>query len=73
MFNYSLMDKIKLIDCYTKDHGPVYMTGTQALVRLLLEQARLDREQGINSRGLVSGYPGSVSYTHLTLPTILRV
>ncbi|MDB0014647.1 hypothetical protein N9F22_07420, partial [Alphaproteobacteria bacterium] len=35
------------------------MTGTQALVRLLLEQARLDREQGINSRGLVSGYPGS--------------
>ena len=59
MFNYSLMDKIKLLDCYTKDHGPAYMTGTQALVRLLLEQARLDREQGINSRGLVSGYPGS--------------
>ena len=59
MFNDSLMDKIKLLDCYTKDHGPAYMTGTQALVRLLLEQARLDREQGINSRGLVSGYPGS--------------
>ena len=59
MFNHSLMDRIKLLDCYTKDHGPAYMTGTQALVRLLLEQARLDREQGINSRGLVSGYPGS--------------
>ena len=58
MFNYYLMDKIKLLDCYTKDHGPAYMTGTQALVRLLLEQARLDREQGKNSRGLVSGYPG---------------
>jgi indolepyruvate ferredoxin oxidoreductase len=53
------MDEIQLRDCYQKRHGPAYMTGTQALVRLLLEQARLDREQGINSRGLVSGYPGS--------------
>ena len=54
-----LMDEIRLHDCYINRHGPAYMTGTQALVRLLLEQARLDREQGINSRGLVSGYPGS--------------
>ena len=54
-----LMDEIRLQDCYINRHGPAYMTGTQALVRLLLEQARLDREQGINSRGLVSGYPGS--------------
>ena len=53
------MDEIRLHDCYINRHGPAYMTGTQALVRLLLEQARLDREQGINSRGLVSGYPGS--------------
>ena len=35
------------------------MLGIQALVRLLIEQARLDRDAGINSRGLVSGYPGS--------------
>ena len=54
-----LMDEIRLQDCYINRHGPAYMTGTQALVRLLLEQAHLDREQGINSRGLVSGYPVS--------------
>ena len=54
-----LMDEIRLQDCYINRYGPAYMTGTQALVRLLLEQARLDREEGINSRGLVSGYPGS--------------
>ena len=54
-----MTEQIKLSDCYTNDHGPAYMTGTQALLRLLLEQARLDTENGINSRGLVSGYPGS--------------
>jgi hypothetical protein len=35
------MDEIRLQDCYINRHGPAYMTGTQALVRLLLEQARL--------------------------------
>ena len=54
-----MTETITLYDCYEKDHGPAYMTGTQALVRLLLEQSRLDKDQGINSRGLVSGYPGS--------------
>ena len=39
--------------------APAFMLGIQALVRLLIEQARLDRDAGINSRGLVSGYPGS--------------
>ena len=54
-----MTDAITLYDCYSKASGPAYMTGTQALVRLLLEQARLDAENHINSRGLVSGYPGS--------------
>ncbi|MDC0062661.1 indolepyruvate ferredoxin oxidoreductase family protein [Candidatus Puniceispirillum sp.] len=53
------MGKITLFDCYEKNCGLAYITGMQALVRLLVEQARLDREGGINSRGLVSGYPGS--------------
>ena len=35
------------------------MNGVQAIVRLLLEQSRIDREQGLKTKGYVSGYPGS--------------
>ncbi len=39
--------------------GPVYLTGTQALVRLLLAQAEADRQAGLHTAGFVSGYRGS--------------
>jgi len=38
---------------------PVLLTGIQALLRLLIEQHRLDRIAGLNTASLVSGYRGS--------------
>jgi indolepyruvate ferredoxin oxidoreductase len=50
---YSLEDR------YRKERGRVFITGTQALVRLPLAQRRLDRARGLNTAGFVSGYRGS--------------
>ncbi len=52
-YNFALDDR------YTKSNGIVYLTGMQALVRLLIEQIDLDRRQGLRTRGYVSGYRGS--------------
>jgi indolepyruvate ferredoxin oxidoreductase len=39
--------------------GAVFLTGTQALVRLTLMQKQLDARQGLKTAGFVSGYRGS--------------
>jgi indolepyruvate ferredoxin oxidoreductase len=49
----------RLDDNLTAQSGPILISGTQALVRLTLMQARLDRERGWNTAGFVSGYRGS--------------
>ncbi|MEM9685073.1 MAG: indolepyruvate ferredoxin oxidoreductase family protein, partial [Pseudomonadota bacterium] len=50
---------IALEDKYRKESGQVYMSGTQALVRLMMLQAQADRRAGLNTAGFVSGYRGS--------------
>ena len=53
------MDSYALHDKYTRQHGRVFLTGTQALVRLPLLQRQLDRDAGLNTAGFISGYRGS--------------
>lgn len=48
-----------LDDRYRQPEGRILVSGTQALIRLLIEQARRDREAGLNTAGYVSGYRGS--------------
>ncbi|MEP0503609.1 MAG: indolepyruvate ferredoxin oxidoreductase family protein [Paracoccaceae bacterium] len=53
------IETYKLTDRYAKTEGRVFLTGTQALVRILFDQARKDRKAGLNTSGFVSGYRGS--------------
>ncbi|QID19076.1 indolepyruvate ferredoxin oxidoreductase family protein [Nitrogeniibacter mangrovi] len=48
-----------LDDKYTLRSGRVYLTGYQALVRLLLIQRERDQRAGLDTAGFVSGYRGS--------------
>jgi indolepyruvate ferredoxin oxidoreductase len=52
-------DATTLESRFTDLDTPVLLSGIQALVRVLLEQARLDRAAGLNTGGLISGYRGS--------------
>src|SRR5437773_11783942 len=53
------LDDYALLDRYRRQTGRVLLTGTQALVRILLEQREHDRADGLNSAGFVAGYRGS--------------
>ncbi|WP_213769337.1 indolepyruvate ferredoxin oxidoreductase family protein [Bradyrhizobium sp. dw_78] len=48
-----------LLDRYIRPSGRVLLTGTQALVRILLDQSDRDRADGLKTAGFVSGYRGS--------------
>lgn len=58
-FHTSPTSGYALNDRYALASGRVFMTGTQALVRALFDQARRDRAAGLNTGGFVSGYRGS--------------
>lgn len=51
--------EISLDDKYTVNEGRIYLSGTQALVRLPLMQKVRDRAAGLNTAGFISGYRGS--------------
>ena len=51
--------RVSLDDKYLKPKGRVFMTGTQALVRLLFAQKARDEAAGFKTGGFVSGYRGS--------------
>jgi len=53
------LDAYALLDRYVRQSGRVFLTGTQALVRILLDQRDRDRADGLKTAGFVSGYRGS--------------
>jgi len=48
-----------LQDTFTLENGRVFMSGTQALARLPLQQKIRDIKAGLNTSGFISGYRGS--------------
>src|ERR1700751_812346 len=50
---------VTLEDKYVLDRGRVYLTGTQALVRLPMMQRQRDLAAGLNTGSFISGYRGS--------------
>jgi len=53
------LDDYELTDRYRRESGRVFLTGTQALVRIPLMQRALDRAAGLNTAGFIAGYRGS--------------
>lgn len=53
------MRRVALDDKYALAQGSVFLSGTQALVRLPVVQRRRDIAAGLNTGGFISGYRGS--------------
>ncbi len=54
-----MLTNVTLDDKYTLEKGRVFLTGTQALVRLPMLQRKRDLLAGLNTGGFISGYRGS--------------
>ena len=50
---------VQLADRYELRDGEVYLTGLQAIVRIPVEQNRMDKRNGLRTATFISGYPGS--------------
>ena len=53
------LDNYQLMDRYKRQSGRVFLSGTQALVRIALQQRMFDQKRGLNTAGYISGYRGS--------------
>jgi indolepyruvate ferredoxin oxidoreductase len=53
------LEQASLEDRWTRERGRVYLSGTQALVRLLMLQRARDLANGLNTAGFLTGYRGS--------------
>lgn len=51
--------EVTLDDKYLLEDGRAFITGVQALIRVLLDRKRLDTRAGLNTAGFLSGYRGS--------------
>jgi indolepyruvate ferredoxin oxidoreductase len=51
--------EVTLDDKYLLEDGRVFITGVQALIRVLLDRHRLDARAGLKTAGFLSGYRGS--------------
>ncbi|MEM7069397.1 MAG: indolepyruvate ferredoxin oxidoreductase family protein [Pseudomonadota bacterium] len=56
---FTKINDYQLTDRYHLTDGRVFLTGTQALARIMVDQARRDRSAGLNTAGFISGYRGS--------------
>ena len=54
-----LLRDVSLDDKYDLDAKDVFITGTQAVLRMVLTQKERDRRAGLNTAGYISGYRGS--------------
>ena len=53
------LTEVTLDDKWTLDRGRAYMSGTQALLRLMMLQHQRDSTGGLNTAGFITGYRGS--------------
>ncbi len=54
-----MLKDVSLSDKYEKQTGRIFITGVQALVRLLLLQSARDKAEGLHTAAYVTGYRGS--------------
>ncbi len=55
----TVLQDYELDDRYLRQRGRVYLSGSQALVRLPMMQHQLDAASGLDTAGFISGYTGS--------------